>query len=52
MTVTYIVHKYAGTQDDKAVTVTGEIAKLVLSYQHDQNAVGITILEVNNGCSN
>ena len=46
MTVTYIIHKYAGMSEDKTVTVTGDAAKLVLSFQNEQEKVGITILEV------
>lgn len=51
MTVTYIIHKYAGTSEDKTVIVTGEAAKLALSFQNEQEKVGITILEVKYGRS-
>ena len=49
MTVTYIIHKYAGTTEDRTLRVTGEAAKLALSFQNEQEKVGITILEVDDG---
>ena len=32
MTVTYTILRYAGRPEDKTVTVTGDLAKLVMSY--------------------
>ena len=50
MKVTYIVHNYNSVKgDDRTFTVTGDMAKLVLEYQHKQHEVGITILEVDYG---
>ena len=46
MKVKYIIHKYAGRNEDKTVTVSGETAKTVLEYQYKQDEVGITILEI------
>lgn len=46
MTVTYVIHKYAGTSEDRTVTVAGEAAGLVLTFQNEQAKVGITILEI------
>jgi hypothetical protein len=46
MTVTYIIHKYAGTDEDRTVTVTGDLAKIVLFWAEQQVEVGITIIEV------
>ena len=44
MVVEYIIHKCAGTNEDKTVTVSGETASSVLEYQNRQDEVGITIL--------
>ena len=38
--------RYAGPPEDKTVTVTGELAKLVMSYADKPEQVGIRILEV------
>ena len=46
MTVTYTILRCAGRPEDKTVTVTGDMAKLVMSYADKQGEVGIKILEV------
>ena len=46
MTVTYTILRYAGRPEDKTVTVTGELAKLVMSYADKPEKVGVKILEV------
>lgn len=46
MTVTYTILRYAGRQEDKTVTVTGELAKLVMSYADKPEKIGIKVLEV------
>jgi len=44
MTVTYTIIRYAGRPENKTVTVTGELAKLVMSYADKPEKVGIKIL--------
>jgi len=46
MEITYTVHNYAGKGIDKTFTVSGNIAKLVMEYEHKQDEIGITILEI------
>ena len=45
MTVTYTILRYAG-RPEKTVTVTGDMAKLVMSYADKQEDIGIKIVEV------
>ena len=45
MTVTYTILRYAG-RPEKTVTVTGDMAKLVMSYADNQEEIGIKIVDV------
>ena len=47
MTVTYTILRYAGRPEKTVtVTVTGDMAKLVMSYADKQEDIGIKIVEV------
>jgi hypothetical protein len=46
--VTYIIHRYAGTDEDRTVTVTDKTAEEVSRYRsaEGQRELGITILSI------